>query len=118
MNPRTRLALVNLLFLGFILVQVRHLFGNADLVRLTPGLTYAEYARHGFFQLVVVVAIALPMLLVDALPDLPPAMRSEVEARLVKWQSHRTSDWRAWNWGRHRATTVLARAGVGRGDQP
>lgn len=57
------LGLVNLLFLGFILVQVRYLFGNADLVRLTPGLTYAEYARHGFFQLVVVVAIALPMLL-------------------------------------------------------
>lgn len=57
------LGLVNLLFLAFILVQVGYLFGNADLVRLTPGLTYAEYARHGFFQLVVVVALALPMLL-------------------------------------------------------
>lgn len=57
------LGLVNLLFLAFVAVQVRYLFGGADLVALTPGLTYAEYARRGFFELVAVAALAVPVLL-------------------------------------------------------
>ncbi|MGH7545334.1 MAG: DUF4153 domain-containing protein, partial [Gemmatimonadota bacterium] len=64
----TVLALTDLLFLGFVIVQVRYLFGGASLVELTPGLTYAEYARNGFFELVVVAALVLPILLLaDAL---------------------------------------------------
>ncbi len=57
------LGLINLLFLGFVLVQFRYLFGGAPLVRITPNLTYAEYARHGFGQLVVASLLTLPMLL-------------------------------------------------------
>ncbi len=57
------LGLVNVLFLAFILVQLRYLFGGAGVVRITPDLTYAEYARRGFFELVAVVALALPVLL-------------------------------------------------------
>jgi hypothetical protein len=60
----TVLTLVDLLFLAFVAVQFRYLFGGADLVRNVIGLSYAEYARSGFFELVTVVALSLPLLLV------------------------------------------------------
>ena len=60
----TALALVDILFLGFVTVQFRYLFGGAGWVEVTPGLTYAAYARAGFFQLVAAVALAVPWLLV------------------------------------------------------
>lgn len=64
----TALGLVDLLFLGFVLVQFRYLFGGAGWVEVTPGLTYAAYARQGFFQLVTATALGLPWLLAaDAL---------------------------------------------------
>lgn len=59
----TALALVDLLFLVFVIVQFRYLFGGSAWVDVTPGLTYAEYARAGFFQLVTAVALAIPWLL-------------------------------------------------------
>ena len=59
----TALSLVDLLFLGFVIVQFRYLFGGGSWVEVTPGLTYAAYARAGFFQLVVAVALAIPWLL-------------------------------------------------------
>jgi hypothetical protein len=57
------LGLLDVLFLAFVAVQVRYLFGGAERVVETVGLTYAEYARHGFFELVAVTALVLPMLL-------------------------------------------------------
>jgi hypothetical protein len=61
------LGALNVLFAAFVLVQLRFLFGGRDLVEARVGLTYAEYARHGFFQLVVVAVLVLPLLLsVDA----------------------------------------------------
>ena len=57
------LGLLDLLFLVFVIVQVRYLFGGAEKVLTTAGLTYAEYARRGFFELVTVTALALPTLL-------------------------------------------------------
>jgi hypothetical protein len=59
----TVLGLLDLLFLAFVVVQVRYLFGGAERVATTAGLTYAEYARRGFFELVTVTALALPTLL-------------------------------------------------------
>lgn len=59
----TVLAVVDLLFLAFVVVQFRYLFGGADLVRGLTGVSYAEYARRGFFELVTVAALSLPMLL-------------------------------------------------------
>ncbi|MEV4392289.1 DUF4153 domain-containing protein [Nonomuraea sp. NPDC049607] len=53
------LVSVNLLFSAFVAVQIRALFGGADWVLRTAGLTYAEYARQGFFQLVVVSVFVL-----------------------------------------------------------
>ena len=58
------LGLLDLLFLTFVVIQVRYLFGGAGRVAATAGLTYAEYARRGFFELVTVTALALPLLLV------------------------------------------------------
>lgn len=58
------LGLLDLLFLAFVAVQFRYLFGGAPLVEASTDLTYAEYARRGFFELVAVVALALPLLLV------------------------------------------------------
>jgi len=59
----TVLAALNLLFLTFVMVQFRYLFGGAALVESTLGVTYAEYAREGFFQLVTVACLVLPLLL-------------------------------------------------------
>ncbi|HMF56344.1 MAG TPA: DUF4173 domain-containing protein, partial [Pyrinomonadaceae bacterium] len=59
----TVLGLLDALFLSFVLVQVRYFFGGSQLARITPGLTYAEYARRGFFELVWVAALVLPLLL-------------------------------------------------------
>jgi hypothetical protein len=57
------LGLLDALFLAFVAVQVRYLFGGAGRVVETAGLTYAEYARRGFFELVTVTALVLPLLL-------------------------------------------------------
>lgn len=45
------------LFAVFVGVQAAVLFGGHEHVLRTSGLTYAEYARQGFFQLLVVVAL-------------------------------------------------------------
>jgi hypothetical protein len=57
------LGLLDLLFLAFVAVEVRYFFGGSALVQATTGLTYAEYARRGFFELVTVAALVLPFLL-------------------------------------------------------
>ncbi|MDX6512156.1 MAG: hypothetical protein QOE36_1660 [Gaiellaceae bacterium] len=73
------LAVLNLLFLAFVLVQLRYLFGGAGLVAARAHLTYAQYARHGFFELVAVSILVLPLLLaVDAL-----RRKDEARGRLV-----------------------------------
>lgn len=59
----TALAAINLLFLLFVIVQFRYLFGGDALVQVTPDLTYAEYARRGFFELVFAVFLVVPVLL-------------------------------------------------------
>ena len=52
-----------LLFAAFVVVQLRYFFGGAALVQSTAGLSYADYARKGFFELVTVGALVLPVLL-------------------------------------------------------
>jgi Domain of unknown function (DUF4173) len=64
----TALGLLNALFLLFVVVQLRYFFGGAALVEETSGLTYAEYARRGFFELLAASGLVLPVLLgADAL---------------------------------------------------
>lgn len=53
------LTLLVALFLGFVAVQVTVLFGGRHHVLETAGLTYAEYARHGFWQLIAAATLTL-----------------------------------------------------------
>ena len=54
------------LFAAFVAVQLTVLFGGGDHVLRTAGLTYAEYARSGFWQLVAVTGLTLAVLAVAA----------------------------------------------------
>lgn len=58
------LGLLDALFFCFVLVQFRYFFGGASIVEASTGMTYAEYARRGFFELVWVATLVLPLLLV------------------------------------------------------
>jgi hypothetical protein len=51
------------LFGLFVGVQFATLFGSDDYVQRTTGLTYAEYARGGFWQLLAVTVLALGVVL-------------------------------------------------------
>ena len=60
--PVVVLVVLNLLYLFFLAVQLTALFGGeAYLAR--AGISYAEYARSGFFQLVGAAALNLTVLL-------------------------------------------------------
>ncbi|MCB9420375.1 MAG: DUF4173 domain-containing protein [Ardenticatenaceae bacterium] len=54
------LGLVDLLFAAFTAVQFTYLFGGRDHIAL-EGITYAEYARSGFFELVWVAVLSLSL---------------------------------------------------------
>ena len=53
------LVVLDLLFAGFVAVQLAVLFGGRRHVLETTGLSFAEYARQGFFQLVLVSILTL-----------------------------------------------------------
>jgi hypothetical protein len=52
------------LFVVFLGAQFVALFGGDDYVQRTAGLTYAEYARAGFWQLSIVTILTLVVILV------------------------------------------------------
>lgn len=72
---------INLLFIGFMLVQLRYLFGGASLVEVTAGLGFAEYARRGFFELVACVALVVPILLLADWAAAPSSARGRTTLR-------------------------------------
>jgi hypothetical protein len=53
------LALLDAVFALFVAVQLAVLFGGRDHVLETSGLTYAEYARQGFWQLLAAASLTL-----------------------------------------------------------
>jgi hypothetical protein len=57
----TVLVAVDALFGGFIAIQGAYFFGGFDTLERT-GMTYAEYARRGFFELLAVACLALGLL--------------------------------------------------------
>ena len=57
----TALGAMVLLFTLFVAVQTGSLFRGESFVLSHTGLTFAEYARGGFFQLVAASALALPV---------------------------------------------------------
>lgn len=64
-RPRARmewalpLIILNLLFAAFIAVQLAVLFGGYDKILRETGLTYSEYARQGFWQLLWVTLLVI-----------------------------------------------------------
>ncbi|WP_410810703.1 DUF4153 domain-containing protein [Micromonospora sp. 067-2] len=60
------LVLLDTLFAAFVLVQLTVFFGGAGHVLRTAGLTYAQYARGGFWQLLAVTALTLLVIAVAA----------------------------------------------------
>lgn len=54
---------LGVLFLGFVALQLGYLFGGREVIAQTSGLTLAEYARRGFFEMLVVTAFSLLLLL-------------------------------------------------------
>ncbi len=60
------LVVLDLLFLSFVLVQLNVIFGGRSHVLTTDGLTYAQYARQGFWQLLVVTVLTLAVVAIAA----------------------------------------------------
>ncbi len=58
----TLLFLLNVVFTVFSIIQFKYLFGGESFI-LPSAYTYAEYARRGFFELVVVAIINFIILL-------------------------------------------------------
>ena len=88
--PRRRLAssewlvalvALDLLVAAFVGVQLAVLFGDERHVLTTAGLTYAEYARAGFVQLLVAAALTLAVA-GAALRWSPPGRRTAIRAAL------------------------------------
>lgn len=59
----TFLSCINLIYSSFSMIQLSYLFGSINSI-LPQGVTYAEYARKGFFELVAVTLINLSILLI------------------------------------------------------
>ncbi len=56
------LGAVDVLFIAFVIIQVRYLFGGTANISET-GYTYSEYARRGFGELVAVAVLSLGLYL-------------------------------------------------------
>jgi hypothetical protein len=61
----TILGTLNVLFAAFVVTQLGWFFGGEQFLRARTGLTAAQYARGGFFQLLWVVALVVPVLVVS-----------------------------------------------------
>jgi|GEM_PF-5621992 len=57
------LGLINLMFATFVIMQMGYLFGGAHYIENVTDITLKQYTRRGFFELVTVAAIALPLLM-------------------------------------------------------
>ena len=66
------------IFAAFTVSQLVTVIGGADYVRRTAGLSYAEYARNGFFQLLAVAIITLGVLVAVRATVVDPRHRAFV----------------------------------------
>lgn len=58
----TFLILINILYGVYVFVQIKYLFLNIGV--LPEGITYADYAREGFFQLVTVALMNVAVIII------------------------------------------------------
>lgn len=52
-----------LLFTTFVILQTSYLFGGRELIEVRSGLTLADYARRGFFELLMVAVLTTGVLM-------------------------------------------------------
>jgi len=60
----TILSLVNLLFLSYIMIQFSYFFGGDKIVMHSAELSYSSYARRGFWELIFLSMLVIPLLLI------------------------------------------------------
>jgi len=77
----TVLVLVNILFGVFIVIQAVYLFGGRDFVIDDSGLSFAEYGRRGFFELLAVSGLVF--VLVYAVRWFYDAVKSKLPTALA-----------------------------------
>ncbi|MCE5222575.1 DUF4173 domain-containing protein [bacterium] len=58
----TVLSLLNLVYIAFVVFQFSYIFGGSLQKTLPPNYSYAEYARSGFFEMLVVTLINFTLL--------------------------------------------------------
>lgn len=62
-DTATLMGLVVVLFLVFVFLQLGYLFGGPQTIEQTTGLTLAEYARRGFYELLLASGLTLGLLI-------------------------------------------------------
>jgi hypothetical protein len=77
------LGLLVALFLAFVLVQATVLFGGRRHVLETAGVTYAEYAREGFWQLLAVSGLTLVVVSAAVVFAATPERKHRLALRLL-----------------------------------
>lgn len=82
----TVLGATALVFAFFVAVQAGSLFGGEAFIRNQTGLTYAEYARRGFFQIVLAAGLSLPLVYVAPFVVSPSTRRAAVLHALMSIQ--------------------------------
>lgn len=85
LEPGVALAALNTLFITFVVMQLRYLLGGVQWLE-AAGSSYAEYARRGFFEMVMAAALVIPIL--RTAHGLMP--------RGVQGAAHRLFRWMAW----------------------
>lgn len=63
LDVTTALGTLNVLFAAFVATQLGWFFGGEHFLQARTGLTAATYAREGFFQMLLVVMLVVPVLL-------------------------------------------------------
>ena len=75
------MSMLNVVFATYLLVQATYFFGGDTLVRSVGGPTYSAYARRGFFELIVVAMLTVPVLLTV---DWLAALERNVGGRIIR----------------------------------
>lgn len=84
LEPGVALAALNALFLTFVVLQLRYLLGGVEGLE-AAGSSYAQYARRGFFEMVVAAAWVIPI--VRIAQGLLPQGDQGAAHRLFRWMA-------------------------------
>lgn len=77
------LVTLDVLFALFVIAQLGWLFGGEAFLQARTGLTAAQYARRGFFQMVFVVLLVVPLLMATRALRTPGAASTRRHTQLA-----------------------------------